>query len=481
MKILFVGNDPGEIGGVSNYTRPLSITMKNLGHEVYYLYSGADHCRYNLFFKPYLKIYRNMFPFECAEIINSINFPYNYGYPELDIASRGMDKEITKYIVRIKPDIIHIHSRLGLPASINEIGQRYGAVVLNTIHVYGYICQKRVMIDYDGNPCLGPDDLVKCAICTGTFDYKKERLNRMAINLKKYIKEKYPSLPKKLEGIRGKKKNRGELFPAKDNGREFQGKRYKNVTSIAEGLKRRLAYCVDVLNRYSDCTICVSSDVRNTLMRYGIEGHKLMVQHIGSTIAEKQTVNMREPADPLVIGNIGGVNYYKGTHVLIDALAKVRNKNFVVKIFGKYQAEYIDSLRARSKGFPVEFTGRYRPEDLPEILRQIDIMVLPSICNDTAPQTIFESFSGGVPIIASNIGGFPDFVRHGLNGFLFDPGNSDDLANKIDLVLDAPGRIKDFRENVPKLKTIPDDVKELIELYSSLLALRHKGHNPATG
>jgi glycosyltransferase involved in cell wall biosynthesis len=126
----------------------------------------------------------------------------------------------------------------------------------------------------------------------------------------------------------------------------------------------------------------------------------------------------------------------------------------------------------RFPDLPIEFTGRYRPENLPEILKQIDIMVLPSICNDTAPQTIFESFSGGVPIIASDIGGFPDFVKHDHNGLLFKPGNSGDLAAKIDLVLSNPERLVGYRKNIPRLKTITENAHELISLYSELVALR---------
>ena len=95
-------------------------------------------------------------------------------------------------------------------------------------------------------------------------------------------------------------------------------------------------------------------------------------------------------------------------------------------------------------------------------------MVLPCICNDTAPQTIFESFSGGIPIIASKIGGFPDFIKHDHNGLLFEVGNSDDLAQKICYVLDHPERFSVYKRNIPKLKTITENANELISLYSEL-------------
>ena len=141
----------------------------------------------------------------------------------------------------------------------------------------------------------------------------------------------------------------------------------------------------------------------------------------------------------------------------------------MVKIFGRYNSEYLKSIFPGDEKIPVEFTGAYKPEDLQSILEQIDIMVLPSICNDTAPQTIFESFSGGIPIIASNIGGFPDFVKNGKNGLLFEPGNSSDLSEKIVYVLDHPEAITSYKKSIPKLKTITGNVQELILLYNNIL------------
>ncbi len=204
-------------------------------------------------------------------------------------------------------------------------------------------------------------------------------------------------------------------------------------------------------------------------MRYGVHEDKLFVQHIGSSIAENQKLNRRTFHTPIVIGNIGGVHHYKGTHVLVEAVKNIKNKNFIVKIFGKYDQAYVESVMQGKEDLPIEFLGKYQPTDLFEILKQIDIMVLPSICNDTAPQTIFESYSAGIPIIASDIGGFPDFIKDGISGYLFRPGDSQDLADKLDKVLTDPQKIESFSWKVPKLKTITDNALELVALYKKCI------------
>lgn len=469
MRILIVGNDPQEFGGVANYTRPLAAKYTEMGHEVFYLYSGAYTSKYNLRLRPYIKCNRNDFPFECAEIINSTNLPFNYGHPELDMQTPKMDELLSHYLDKIKPDVMHVNSRFGFPASINQVASDKGITVLNTIHVYGYICQKRVMIDYEGKPCPGPFDLNKCAVCTGTLNYRKERIRAVLRNYNKGLHVNCPAVFNFLQRIKG------NLKPANPSSQQVTVKSPEKISAsqLAERLTARLAYCTDALNRYSDRVLCVSNDVKKTLMNFGVEESRLLVQHIGSVIAEKQTLNIQPLHKPIVIGNIGGVNYYKGIHVLVEAASKLRNTNFIVRIFGKYDERYVLNLKEKFSGLQIEFTGRYKPGDLPEILKQIDIMVLPSICNDTAPQTIFESFSGGVPIIASNIGGFPDFVQHDHNGLLFEAGNSDDLAEKIDFSLSNPERLVKYKLHIPKLKTITENAQELISLYNELVVARN--------
>jgi len=454
LKILIVGNDPHIIGGVQNYTRPLAKTFAQIGHHIHYFYSGVSTDSYNWFFKPYLRFNRKDFPFECAELVNSPNWKINFNDLSNDIHNRKTERIFEKYINRIRPDIMHVHSRHGLPASIIDIAAQNGIKAFNTIHIYGMLCPKRVMVDKEGNICNGPFDLMKCTSCCVEPSYNRAKLRARLASV-------HPHLPKQLfkikNVIRGKKDRprttgKSPLMPEVDE---------KKLNA----LRFRLKNMIDLMNRRVTQNICVSTDVKNTLHRFGVQEDKLLVQHIGSVIAEFQKSDFHALHTPLVIGNIGGVAHYKGTQVLLDAVHQVKNKDFVVKIFGKYDPKYRDDIMRGKEELPVEFVGRYETGELSSILKQIDIMVLPSICKDTAPQTIFESFSARIPIIASDIGGFPDFIQDDRNGRLFRAGDSRDLAEKIDDILLDPEKINAFARNIPRLKTIKENADELIDLY----------------
>lgn len=69
-------------------------------------------------------------------------------------------------------------------------------------------------------------------------------------------------------------------------------------------------------------------------------------------------------------------------------------------------------------------------KDVPAILRQSDVMLLPSL-QDNLPFSIMEAQLCGTPIIASNAGGIPEMIQDEVTGLLFDVGNEEQLATQL--------------------------------------------------
>lgn len=63
---------------------------------------------------------------------------------------------------------------------------------------------------------------------------------------------------------------------------------------------------------------------------------------------------------------------------------------------------------------------------------------MPSECYENAPLALLESFAAGKPVIGSRIGGIPEMIEHGVNGFLFEPFNVGALTETIDRFLSLP-------------------------------------------
>lgn len=91
-------------------------------------------------------------------------------------------------------------------------------------------------------------------------------------------------------------------------------------------------------------------------------------------------------------------------------------------------------------------------------------MLMPSICNDTAPQSIFESYSKRISIITSDIGGLPNFIIDREKALLFRAIDSENLANKIQNILDNRNLIAKFSSKIPRLKTRIENAQKLVSL-----------------
>ena len=121
---------------------------------------------------------------------------------------------------------------------------------------------------------------------------------------------------------------------------------------------------------------------------------------------------------------VGRLSPEKGVDVLLAAVRRVEDHGVEVVGSGPMEA-------AVASTFELDYLG-YRQFD--EIMRRMHAaryLILPSVCYENSPRTIVEAFSAGLPVIASRLGALPGIVQDGVTGLLFDPGNAEDLANKI--------------------------------------------------
>ena len=82
----------------------------------------------------------------------------------------------------------------------------------------------------------------------------------------------------------------------------------------------------------------------------------------------------------------------------------------------------------------VTFIGKVPHEKVPEFMTASDIFVLPSLSEGFGSVNL-EAFAAGVPIVATKVGGLPEIIKEGENGFLVAPKNPEQLAEKILLLL----------------------------------------------
>jgi len=158
----------------------------------------------------------------------------------------------------------------------------------------------------------------------------------------------------------------------------------------------------------------------------------------------KKKYGIRE--NELVLLFFGVLAPSKGLPVLLDAFARLADAYPARLVVAGYPSKHIDmpeiykQVEQQGISEQVVFDLRYIPnEEVPALFEVADVVVYPYL-NSTQSGAIQVSYSFGRPVVASDVGGLPEVVDVGKSGLLAAPGDAEDLAEKIAMMLDDPAR-----------------------------------------
>ena len=206
---------------------------------------------------------------------------------------------------------------------------------------------------------------------------------------------------------------------------------------------------------------------------------KFIAIPFGSRFSQVDPVEPKEKVVKkiLFVGALDKAHYFKGVDILLKSfkkvLSKVNNVRLMIVGEGDLKKEYIQQAQDLNISDKVDFVGRSSEQELKEIYTDCDIFVLPSINSGEAfGLVLIEAMSFSKPVIASNLPGVRTVCRDNANGFLVEPGNKNDLTDKIlKLVQDnnlANKMGKKGREMVENEYTWLIHVKKLEKVYEDI-------------
>jgi glycosyltransferase involved in cell wall biosynthesis len=174
---------------------------------------------------------------------------------------------------------------------------------------------------------------------------------------------------------------------------------------------------------------------------------------------------------------IGSIGSRKGAFDLLEALGRLKSRGCILPTcIAGYEAQEGDLLKARLRlqeldlADSCELPGTVRGEKKAELFAKANLFVLPSY-NEGLPMAILEGMSAEMAVVSTPVGGIPEIVRDGYNGFLVQPGDIEALAEKMAILAYDPGLCQLMgersREIVEKLDVKPY-VERLVALYDSL-------------
>ena len=300
--------------------------------------------------------------------------------------------------------MVHIHHFYGLPLLTFFLFKKRGLPVAVTLHDFTPFCYRHhFFVAERKEVCDGPAP-EKCMRCL--------------------------------------KSGLGDYFP--------QGKEQ----AISDAYDRRLKLAARIVTQADLVTVPSEYVARKVKEIVADPNLNLIVQPLG--IPEIRVANEPGKGEEITFGFLGTLTQLKNVPFMIRAFRKLTGKARL-KIWGAGESLILNQVReAAQQDDRISYHGSYRFEDIPQIVAQMDVVVIPSF-TESYSMVVREAFAAGRPVIAARVGALPEIVRHGKNGLLFDPKKEQELVNRMQRFLRDPGLIERLRRNIPPVPTQRED------------------------
>lgn len=446
MKILQVihGFHPYNVAGTEVYTYNLCQELAKK-HKLAVFYRVDD-----LDLKEYTIKYNKLDILDIFTINNTFRL---YNSFEMTYRNDAIAEKFGWVLDQSKPDIIHIQHLLYLSTKIVEETIKRRIPMVFTLHDYWLICPQGQLLKNSMYPCNGEDNF-ECINCILYQLSIKEHAISAYYFLKNFVPEYFVQLFKNIY-----------LGYSKAS---FLTKK-KALNLIEERITHMKNICSEV-----DLFISPSQFLRRKFIEFGIPKDKIIILPYGFNLNNFKNFK-KTSSDKLRFGFIGNLLLAKGVHILIESFNKIKNDSVELRIYGRVMSykgmlcNYLRYIKKITKNKNIKFMGDFDYKRIAEIFGQIDVLVVPSIWYENSPLVIQEAFATKTPVIASNVGGIPELIKDGINGFLFEPNNSEDLYRKINLIIENPNLLGEIRQNIKPPKSIEENAKEIEEIYNKLI------------
>ncbi len=189
----------------------------------------------------------------------------------------------------------------------------------------------------------------------------------------------------------------------------------------------------------------------------------------------------------LLLGVVAQLSPWKGQGTAIEALRLLRDEGidahllligsakFVARATRFDNEAYVAGLRARvaQAGLEDRVSWLGEREDVPELVRALDILLLPSL-EEPFGRALIEAMALGVPVISTDVGGPPEIIEQGREGYLLSPHEPAAWAQAIRRIAESPDRGREMglagRRRVEAAFTAEHHAAAMLEIYERAIA-----------
>jgi glycosyltransferase involved in cell wall biosynthesis len=442
MKIVFFVHCffPDHFYGTETYTLELARHYKSWGHDVTVvsaIFQGEPSAaalvtRYEYQAIPVVCIDKNLIPHSRVKET----------YYQSEIRST-----LEKVLLDLQPDVVHVTHLINHTSVLLEVTQALGVPTYATFTDFFGFCLTNKLEDANGKLCKGPSpSRTNCVAC--------------------YIKE--VSRSSQTSGwMRHGTTPRSARWLATGANlvRKLPGVRAGAIDGLLEDIARRPDTLGMLYNAGYKAAATATKFLRDA---YASNGIRVPMHGIWFGVDIDQSPKpTRASSHRPVIGFIGQLAPHKGTDLLIEAFRRIPKGASELRIYGPSDQDhaYMASLNTLADGYDVKFMGTFAKERMAEVLREIDLLVIPSRWYENSPLVLLNSLATHTPVLVSDVAGMTEFLSPGLNGDSFERGNVDDLELKLRNLVESHGHLEVVSRTTHFVRTSEVMAKETLQLY----------------
>jgi len=226
--------------------------------------------------------------------------------------------------------------------------------------------------------------------------------------------------------------------------------------------------------KYADARIALTDDMNRAMRKLydlpvitipnGIDTNRFNVEYPGDDSNTKTIITVAR------LYPVKGIKY---AIIAMDSIRKVvPNSRLLIVGEGEEKEELLKLCADLNLNNQIRFIGEIPNSQIPSHLSLADVFLLPSL-SEGFPVSILEAMAAGLPIVASNIGGIPEIVIEGKNGYLANPKDPNGIADRVIRILSNDQLRKEMGNNSYTLSkkynwdTLAEQVEEI---YSKIVA-----------
>ena len=371
-------------------------------------------------------------------------FAETYDNPEVTRVAAGL-------VETFEPDVAHLHHLTCLSTGIVPLLAQAGVPCFWTLHDYWLLCHRGQLLDCDLERCPGPEPS-GCDRCLGDAA-GVGRAGFAFAPVWRGIQRSLPPSAAQTAQLTGR--GLARIFGSRGQSTREAARRLAHMHEICGGVTHYFAPSASLRQRHVDFGIAPDTI---THAPYGFDHHPFRDA-------------TRTASDTLRVGFLGSLMVSKAPHLLLEAFQTLSPSSASLELFGDPVAyhgddSYRDRLAPLMRAAGIEARGPVPHEAVPSVLASLDVLVVPSVWPENSPLVLQEAFLAGVPVVASRIGGIPEVVTDGVNGLLFEPGNSADLGRVLRRLVGEPDLLSTLRHGIPSVRTIDEDVSFTRQFYN---------------